>query len=256
LNVVQAAASWPIVCGVPRETLTRDQIVNAAIGLLDADGLEGFNMRELGKRLDSAPTAVYWHVGSKANLITLAGDQAWSEIALPDLTQVDWRTAATSMATDLHSMLTRHTWLVQAFGSYLMYGPGKARHDDHALAVYEAGGFRGAQVDQAVAAVFTFVLGNALGATAQASLIRRLSGDGADAEAAIRDTMARAAEIAAEFPRLRERLGTAAADYSAAPEDTFEFGLEAILDGLETKLPSRRRKTQRVRSPRNRIQSG
>jgi AcrR family transcriptional regulator len=233
---------------MPRETLTREQIVTAAVELLDAEGLEGFNMRELGKRLDSAATAVYWHVGSKANLIALAGDHVWNEIALPDLTEVAWRTAAASMATDLHTMLTHHPWLVQVFGSYMTYGPGKARHDDHSLAVYETAGFRSAQADQAAAAVFTFVLGNALGPAAHASLMRRLSVDGGDAEVAIRDTMATAAEIAMQFPRLRERLGTAAADYSAAPEDTFEFGLEAILDGLETKLPSRRGKSKGGRS--------
>jgi len=40
--------------------LTREQIVEAAIKLLDAEGLEGLNMRGLGKRLGSAATAVYW----------------------------------------------------------------------------------------------------------------------------------------------------------------------------------------------------
>src|SRR5947209_7460629 len=101
---------------MPRDTLTREQIVSAAIDLLDTDGLEGLNMRALGRRLGSAATAVYWHVGSKDNLIALAGDLVWTEITLPDLTAVDWRTAATSMATDVRTMLTRHSWLVQAFG--------------------------------------------------------------------------------------------------------------------------------------------
>lgn len=242
------AATWLMVCGMPRETLTREQIVTAAVELLDAEGLEGFNMRELGKRLGSAATAVYWHVGSKANLIALAGDHVWSEIGLPDLTEVDWRTAARSMSTDLHQMLTRHTWLVQAFGSYMVYGPGKARHDDHALAVYEAAGFRGGQADQAAAAVFTFVLGNALGPAAEASFMRALGTGGANAEDAIKDNMARATEIAIQFPRLRERLGTAATEYAASPEHTFEFGLEAILDGLEAKQGSGRRKAQGGRS--------
>src|ERR1700730_1300057 len=106
---------------MPRDTLTREQIVKAAIDLLDTEGLEGLNMRALGKRLGSAATAVYWHVGSKNNLITLAGDQVWNEIALPDLTAVDWRTAAKMMATDLLAMLTRHLWLVQVFGSHMVY---------------------------------------------------------------------------------------------------------------------------------------
>jgi AcrR family transcriptional regulator len=221
---------------MPRDTLTREQIVKAAVDLLDAEGLEGLNMRALGKRLGSAATAVYWHVGSKDNLVALAGDQAWSEVALPDLTAVDWRTAAARMAIDLHAMLTRHPWLVQAFGSYVVFGPGKARHDDHGLAIYEAAGFPGAQADQAMAAVFTFVLGNALGPAAVASLTRKLGRGGGNAEELIRDRMAKASEIAAQFPRLRARLGTTAAGYAAAPENTFEFGLHAILDGLEAKL--------------------
>ena len=85
---------------MPRETLTREQIVTVAIDLLDAEGLEGLNMRALGKRLDSAATAVYWHVGSKDNLIALAGDQVWYEITLPDLDLIGWRTAAIAMATE------------------------------------------------------------------------------------------------------------------------------------------------------------
>jgi AcrR family transcriptional regulator len=221
---------------MPRDTLTREQIVKAAIDLLDTEGLEGLNMRALGERLGSAATAVYWHVGSKDNLLALAADQAWNEIPLPDLGTVDWRTAATAMATDLYAMLTRHPWLLQVFGSFLLFGPGKARHDDHSLAIYEAAGFTGARADQAMTAVFTFVLGNALGPAAAASLTRKLSRDGGDAEELMRDHMAKAREIAAQFPRLRARLDTAAAEYGAAPDNSFELGLRALLDGLEAQL--------------------
>ncbi|MGN5382508.1 TetR/AcrR family transcriptional regulator [Streptomyces lasalocidi] len=219
---------------MPRNTLTREQILAAAITLLDAEGLEGLNMRALGQRLGSAATAVYWHVGSKDNLIALADDQLWHEIALPDPDGVGWRTAATIMASDLYAMLTRHPWLLQAFGSLLMFGPGKARHDDHLLAIYEAAGFAGPAADQAAAAVFTFVLGNALGPAATASLTRKLRRDGSgDAEQAIGEAQAEAREIAAQFPRLRARLDTHSADYGAAPDNTFQIGLQAILDGLE-----------------------
>jgi AcrR family transcriptional regulator len=226
---------------MPRDTLTREQIVKAAIDLLDTEGLDGLNMRALGKRLGSAATAVYWHVGSKDNLIALAADQAWHEIALPGLTPAGWRAAATAMATGLHAMLTRHPWLVQAFGSQMLFGTGKARHDDHTLAIYEAAGFTGEQADQAAASVFTFVLGNALGTAAAVSLTRKLSRDGGNAEELIRDSMAKASEITAQFPRLHARLQTAAAaGYGAAPDNTFEFGLQAILDGLQAQLTARR----------------
>ena len=224
---------------MPRSTLTSEQIVEAAVELLDAEGLEGLNMRALGQRLGSAATAMYWHVGSKDNLIALASDRAWNEIARPDPAVVGWRAAAAAMATELHAMLTRHPWLVQAFGSLPMFGPGKARHDDHILAVYEAAGFPGALADQAAATVFTFVLGNALGTAATASLTRKLDRDGGDGAQLMRDSMAKAADVAGQFPRLRVRLEAATAtDYGAAPDHTFEFGLRAVLDGLETRLAS------------------
>ena len=230
---------------MPRDTLTREQIVDAAIELLDRDGLEGLNMRALGQRLGSAATAVYWHVGSKDTLIALAADQVWNEIGRPDPAAAGWRAAAAAMATDLHAMLTRHSWLVQAFGSQVLYGPGKASHDDHGLAVYEAAGFTSAQADRAAVTVFTFVLGHALGAAAAASLTRKLSrdsagsadgGDSADGSDQLSARMAEAREIAARFPRLRARLGTAAAGYGAVPDASFEFGLRAILDGLQDQL--------------------
>jgi AcrR family transcriptional regulator len=214
------------------------------VDLLDADGLEGFNIRALGRRLGSAATAIYWHVDSKDNLISLAADQAWNEIALPDPDVAGWRDAAAAMASGLHAMLVRHPWLLQAFGSFLVFGPGKARHDDHTLAIYEAAGFSGARADQAAATVFTFVLGNALGVAADASLTRRLSRDGGNPEELIRDHVAQATEIAAQFPRLRARLEAgpddAATDYGAAPEGSFEFGLRAILDGLDAQLAEAR----------------
>jgi AcrR family transcriptional regulator len=221
---------------MPRDTLTREQIVDAAIELLDRDGLEGLNMRALGQRLGSAATAVYWHVGRKDNLIALAADQVWNEIGRPDPAAAGWRAAAAAMATDLHAMLTRHSWLVQAFGSQVLYGPGKASHDDHGLGVYEAAGFTSGQADRAAVTVFTFVLGHALGTAAAASLTRKLSRDSADGGDQLSARMAGAREIAARFPRLRARLGTAAAGYGAVPDASFEFGLQTILDGLADQL--------------------
>ncbi|MFD3532106.1 TetR/AcrR family transcriptional regulator [Streptomyces sp. NPDC058664] len=225
---------------MPRDTLTREQIIRTAVELLDAEGLEGLNMRALGKRLNSAATAVYWHVKNKDDLLVLAGDQVWDEIRLPDLDAVDWRTAATAMAGDLYAMFTRHPWLVQAFATHLFRGAGKARHDDHNLAVYEKAGFVGPQADLAAAAVFTYVLGNAAPAAATTSLTRRIEREGGDPAEVFGTVMKEAVEAAAGFPRLRARIDSAAdssAGYAEVPYDSFEFGLSALLSGLAAGLP-------------------
>ncbi|MFE7934656.1 TetR/AcrR family transcriptional regulator [Streptomyces sp. NPDC057456] len=226
---------------MPRDTLTADRIVRAAIELLDDEGLDGLNMRSLAKRLGSAATAVYWHIKTKDDLVRLASDAIWSEVELPDLDATDWRTAATAHASGMHAMLTRHPWLVQAFGSHLLHGSGQARHNDLGLCIYEKAGFAAADADRAAAAVFTFVLGSGLGPAAQVSLNRQLSKNGADAEQLMADAMTRATETAMQFPRLRERLGTTAAtEYAAAPDNTFAFGLQSLLDGFEARLTADR----------------
>ncbi|BDM69331.1 hypothetical protein HEK616_28180 [Streptomyces nigrescens] len=222
---------------MPRDTLTADRIVREAIELLDDEGLDGLNMRSLAKRLGSAATAVYWHIKTKDELVRLASDAIWHEVELPDLDATDWRTAATAHATGMHAMLTRHPWLGQAFGSHLLHGPGQARHNDLSLGIYEKAGFAAADADRAAATVFTFVLGSTLGPAAQVSLNRRLSKSGADPEQRMADAMTRATETARQFPRLRERLNTTAAtEYAAAPDDTFAFGLQSLLDGFEARL--------------------
>ncbi|MGK3202793.1 TetR/AcrR family transcriptional regulator C-terminal domain-containing protein [Amycolatopsis sp. MEPSY49] len=225
---------------MPRDTLTRDQIVRAAIELLDDEGLERLNMRSLGRRLGSAATAVYWHVKNKDNLVVLAGDAVWAEIELPDLSTVGWREAATTMAVGARDMVSRHLWLVPAMGTHLIYGPGKARHDDHCLGVYEKAGFSRLDADWAMNTVFVFVLGRALGEAAELAWNRRLRRSGNNEEEELQNTMERITKIAMQFPRLRARMEEWDDSDSAGPADqSFEFGLNAILDGLEARLLSR-----------------
>ena len=116
------------------------------------------------------------------------------------------------------------------------------------MGVFEAAGFRGLQADQAAAIVFTYVLGNALGSAAQSAQTRRLEREGKDARELLRESRARAKAIAADFPRLRARASQQPSEYGAAPEGSFEVGLETILDGLEARLAHQSRKKSRAGS--------
>ncbi|MFC7625250.1 TetR/AcrR family transcriptional regulator C-terminal domain-containing protein [Microlunatus sp. GCM10028923] len=214
---------------MPRDTLTRPLIVGAAIELLDVEGLTGLTMRRLGGKLGAVPTAVYWHVGGRDELIALAADEVWAEVGLPGPAEHGWRPAATTMATDLYSMITRHPWLVPAMSNHLLYGPGKARHDDHLLAVYEAAGLTSDGADEASTTVFAFVLGLAVGATAETAWRARLR-RADDGDQRLAEAMAQVSEIARQFPRLRSR---AAPEAAAHHDDRLTAGLARILDGIE-----------------------
>ena len=221
---------------MPRETLSRDQIVRAAVEVLDADGLTGLNMRRLGSYLRCAPTAVYWHVQSKDELVVLAADKLWAEIDRPDPDLVGWREAAMIMARSFHAMLTRHLWLVQAMSTYFLYGPGKASHDEHCLLIYERAGFTGAAADRALNSVYLFVAGRALGDAADATRIRRMGPDPDTQAEQMRKVMAEVVASVKPFPRLYARAQAYLEPDPAEPERSFCWGLNVIFDGLEARL--------------------
>jgi hypothetical protein len=127
--------------------------------------------------------------------------------------------------------------VVLAVSTHLVYGPGKARHDDSCLAVYEAAGFTGRDADRAAATVFTYVLGTAMSATAGTAWRNRLRRRGGDEDAQLRDVVDRVSAVAAPFPRLRAR-SEAWTEVDGEASD-LEFGLRAVLDGLQVQLIDR-----------------
>lgn len=54
--------------------LNKEQIIEEALQLLNADGLEGLTLRKLAKRLDVQAPALYWHFKNKNVLITDMAD--------------------------------------------------------------------------------------------------------------------------------------------------------------------------------------
>ncbi|MEU7900462.1 TetR/AcrR family transcriptional regulator C-terminal domain-containing protein [Nonomuraea sp. NPDC049152] len=223
---------------MPRDTLSKEQIVLAAVEVLDAEGVNGLNMRRLGAHLGSAATAMYHHVKSKDKLVVLAADHVFGEIGLPDLGAAGWREGAATLARGAHAMIIRHFWLIPAMSTHLIYGPNKARYDEHCLAVYESAGFTGPEADQAAATALMFAIGAAQGEAAESAWRAQLRRTGADAEQQLRDAIAEVGEISHQFPRLRARLTASAATTALPSEATFEFGLRSILDGLQARLAS------------------
>lgn len=62
--------------------LSGDQIVQAALELIDETGLDGHNMRALAQRLGVDASTIYYYVPSKASLFTLIVDQIMSAVDL------------------------------------------------------------------------------------------------------------------------------------------------------------------------------
>ena len=87
--------------------LGRDRILAAALALLDARGVDAFNLRELAKSLDVYPTAIYWHVSSREELLAGAVALAMQNIAASRIGGV-WQARLRTLFRRFRTCLQRH----------------------------------------------------------------------------------------------------------------------------------------------------
>lgn len=87
------AATWPSDAPARRgrppkgsRGLTREAILDAAIALIDADGVESLSMRTVAKRLSVDAKSLYNYVASKDDLLDSVAEQILTGIRLPDPT--------------------------------------------------------------------------------------------------------------------------------------------------------------------------
>jgi AcrR family transcriptional regulator len=229
----KAASVWvrPERSRRAQPSLTRAQIVDAALDLLDAEGLDGLSMRRLGTRLNSGATSVYWHVANKDELLELAIDRVMAEVAVPSGGY--WRAAATGYARSLRAMIHRHPWTVTLFGGRPMIGPNATRVLDEVLAAFGAAGFTGFDLEYAWSAVVDYVIG------AAGSEASWQSNQGGTSSADwIRDLDPYLTRLDGERPGLASHIRDIwMKETGDVLEGRFAFGLACVLDGLEARRP-------------------
>ncbi|MBR8744305.1 TetR/AcrR family transcriptional regulator, partial [Nocardiopsis sp. MG754419] len=101
--------------GRPRAepALTREGIVLAAIGVADAEGIEGMSMRRVSTELRVSSMALYRHVANKGELLTAMIDHVFTEAALPEPPPADWRRALEVALRCEWDIYRRHPWAVR-----------------------------------------------------------------------------------------------------------------------------------------------
>ncbi len=87
--------------------LNRQQIVDEAVALLDAEGLDGVTLRRLAGRLGVQAPTLYWHFPNKAALVTAIAD-AILEPPVPARPDESWRGWLTGVALRLRGALLAH----------------------------------------------------------------------------------------------------------------------------------------------------
>ena len=61
---------------MPRQGLTRQDVLQACFRLIDEKGFQGFSMHELARRLNIRPASLYNHIENEASLLSRIGQTA------------------------------------------------------------------------------------------------------------------------------------------------------------------------------------
>jgi TetR/AcrR family transcriptional regulator, tetracycline repressor protein len=94
-----------------RGALDRERILDAALALVDADGLDGFTMRRLGAALGVDPMAVYHHIGGKRAIVLALVERVFAGFDLPP-TGGAWDEGVRAWANAYRRLVIAHHGLV------------------------------------------------------------------------------------------------------------------------------------------------
>lgn len=211
----------------PREPLSRDRIVEAAVALLDAEGEAGLTFRALTSMLQTGAGAIYWHVAHRDELLAAATEH----VVGPAITvsAPTPRDTIRSLARSVFELVDEHPWL----GPQLTRAPWSAS----TLSIFEHIGTQlqamqvlaSHQFSAASALVF-YVVGVAAqnaanGATARTTGLTNRA-----------DLLATTAAQWSQLDAQRHPFLTQMATQLAEHDDLTEFlaGLDLILGGLPT----------------------
>ncbi len=206
----------------PRAPLSRDRVLQAAVGLADAGGLGSLTMRKLAAELGVEAMSLYHHVRNKDEILDGIIDVVAAEI---DLTgRGGWKSATRHRAISAQEVLLRHPWAGMLWVSRLNLGPARMRYMDVALSTLRNGGLSEDLTHHAYHVVENHILGYTMQLLSFAADMDNLD------EFADRFL----AELPAdEYPDLAVHVRQHLVDPVDVDETEFEFGLRLILDGIE-----------------------
>ncbi|MEU9338011.1 TetR/AcrR family transcriptional regulator C-terminal domain-containing protein [Streptomyces sp. NPDC048290] len=200
--------------------LSRDRIIAIAVDRLDREGIDGLSLRKIAGDLDVHATSLYWHVATKGDVLDLALDEVFAEVALPaNAAERDWSDIILLFMRQLRAMLLRHPWAASLAGTRPLAGPHALARSETVYAALSRAGFEGATLAAAAASVSQLVIASASTQTAWADR----------AEDASRDALRqRITEDRETYPTLAAHLSDFLGDW----DSQFDITAHTLIAGL------------------------
>jgi AcrR family transcriptional regulator len=212
-----------------RPRLSRDAILDRALALADAEGIEAVSLRRLARELGVTPMALYWHFDDKRALLNALGDRLLAGLDLTVDPRIPWQRQLRTLVVSLTAVLRAHPSAAVLIGQLPDIASENAlRTIEVALDILRRAGFPAEE-----AAHITRQIVRTTTAMVIAGIEETPSGSAADKEAILR------ALPPERYPRVIE----AAAPLSAPeePERFYDLVIELIVSGIEATADKRQK---------------
>lgn len=214
-----------------REPLSKEKVLEAAVRVADAEGIDALSMRRVAEELGVEAMSLYNHVANKDAILDGIAERVVAEIEPPSITG-DWKAELRKRARSARAALRRHRWAALVIPARVNIGPAMIGYVNATLGCLREAGFTYEQADRAWNAMDSHIYGFTIlelnfplepgtYKAAAAGFIHLLPAD--------------------KYPYMRA-LTQLVIDGEHAGIQDFDFGLEILLDGLERLLPKSKRR--------------
>lgn len=187
--------------------LTAEAIVAIAVDVADHVGLDAVSIRRIAAQLGVPPMSLYKHITSKEHLLDLMANELVGLSLLGPPPAGTWRRQLSVLARRSHATFVEHPWMVAVLARSPRPGPNAMLRGNELVRAVSGLGLAPSDACGLVDIVDDYVRGHAL-RIATLSVGRDLDGS------------------------------VISSDSAKVPDDGFEAGLRAVLDGVERRLIS------------------
>lgn len=216
--------------GPSQPGLTRRTLVQAALRVLEREGINGLSMRKVAAELGVKAASLYWHVRNKEELLDLLTDELMADAEAPPR-EGDWREQLREYCVRYRRHLLGKRDAAKVVAGRLAPGPYLLRLMEDQLGRLRQAGFSDADAAMISYLLGAFVQGFVLQEQGPISASEAMGASRREAATAVGEQLRRLPQDS--YPSL-----VALADNLIDPsmEARFSFGLERLLDGLSILL--------------------
>ncbi|HVW31106.1 MAG TPA: TetR/AcrR family transcriptional regulator C-terminal domain-containing protein [Acidimicrobiia bacterium] len=216
---------------VPRNTLSRQRVIDAALALLDERGVEGLTMPALAGELGVGTMSLYRHVADKDDLLTGIAARVLAGVTVPPGAPDDWEGRVVGYLRAVRTEALRHPALARILADRGIAVTPVLDQLDEVHGILRAAGFSGLDAVRAFYSLLTYVFGFLLW-----ELPRVHTQTPAAYEAAW------AGVVGGLDPGTHPNLTALRAELAtSASPDQFEYGLARLVEALRPAAHPRRR---------------